>query len=75
MRFQARSVSQLIGVQSASVFDAGTIVGSGGTAIEFSGSGNTFTLGAGYVISGDVDASGSNAFQLGGTGSDGFDLD
>ena len=28
---------QLIGIQSASVFDAGTIVGSGGTAIEFSG--------------------------------------
>jgi autotransporter passenger strand-loop-strand repeat protein len=65
----------LIGVQSASVFDAGTIVGTGGTAIEFSGSGNTLTLGAGYVISGDVDASGSDAFQLGGSGSDTFDLD
>jgi hypothetical protein len=64
----------LIGVQSASVFDAGTIVGTGGTAIEFSGGGNTLTLGAGYVISGDVEASGNNAFRLGGTGSDTFDL-
>ena len=64
----------LIGVQSASVFDAGTIVGTGGTAIEFSGGGNTLTLGAGYIISGDVEASGNNAFRLGGTGSDTFDL-
>jgi autotransporter passenger strand-loop-strand repeat protein len=56
------------------VFDAGTIVGTGGTAIEFSGGGNTLTLGAGYVISGDVEASGNNAFRLGGTGSDTFDL-
>src|SRR5262249_19483049 len=53
----------LIGVESVSVFDAGTIVGTGGTAIEFSGSGNTFTLGAGYVISGDVDGTGSDALR------------
>ena len=64
----------LIGVQSASVFDAGTIVGTGGTAMEFSGGGNTLTLGAGYITSGDVEASGNNAFRLGGTGSDTFDL-
>ena len=54
---------------------AGTIIGTGGTAIEFAGSGNTLTLGAGYLISGIVDPlSGSNTFQLGGTGSDAFDL-
>ena len=57
-----------------SIFDAGTIVGTGGTAIEFAGSGNTLTLGAGYTIIGTVDPSGNNAFQLGGTGSDTFDL-
>ena len=57
-----------------SIFDAGTIVGSGGTAIEFAGSGNTLTLGAGYSISGTVDPSGNNTFQLGGTGSGTFDL-
>ena len=43
-----------------SIFDAGAIVGTGGTAIEFAGSGNTLTLGAGYIISGVVDPSGNN---------------
>ena len=57
-----------------SIFDAGAIIGSGGTAIEFAGSGNTLTLGAGFTISGAVDPSGKNTFQLGGTGSDTFDL-
>ena len=46
----------------------------GGTAIQFAGSGNTLTLGAGYIISGIVDPSGNNIFQLGGTGSGSFDL-
>jgi hypothetical protein len=66
-----------IAIKSArpvSIFDAGTIVGTGGTAIQFAGSGNTLTLGAGYVISGVVDPAGGNAFQLGGTGSDTFNL-
>ena len=57
-----------------SIFDAGAIIGSGGTAIEFAGSGNTLTLGAGYTIGGIVDPSGNNTLQLGGTGSDTFDL-
>ena len=61
-------------MQGVSIFDAGAIIGTGGTAIEFAGSGNTLTLGAGYVISGVVDPSGSNTFQLGGIGSDTFDL-
>ena len=60
---------------AVSVFDGGTIIGTGGTAIEFAGSGNTLTLGAGYFISGIVDPqSGNNTFQLGGFGSDTFDL-
>ena len=59
---------------SVSIFDEGVIVGTGGTAIEFAGSGNTLTLGAGYSISGIVDPSGSNTLQLGGSGSDTFDL-
>ena len=57
-----------------SIFDAGAIVGTGGTAIQFAGSGNTLTLGAGYVIGGIVDPSGKNILQLGGTGSGTFDL-
>jgi autotransporter-associated beta strand protein len=57
-----------------SVFDSGTI--SGGTdAVQFGGTGNTFTLGPGYAITGDVVGSGSDTFQLGGTGSGSFDLD
>ena len=43
---------------AVSIFDDGAIIGSGGTAIEFAGSGNTLTLGAGYTISGTVDPSG-----------------
>ena len=61
--------------RAVSIFDGGTIIGTGGTAIEFAGSGNTLTLGAGYFISGIVDPqSGNNTFQLGGFGSDTFDL-
>ena len=60
---------------AVSIFDGGAIIGTGGTAIEFAGSGNTLTLGAGYTISGTVDPqSGNNTFQLGGFGSDTFDL-
>ena len=65
---------EIVSASSVSIFDTGAIIGSGGTAIEFAGSGNTLTLGAGYVIGGIVDPSGSNTFQLGGTGSDTFDL-
>ena len=56
-----------------SIFDTGTIVG-GLAAIQFAGSGNTLTLGAGYGIIGTVDPSGNNSLQLGGTGSGSFDL-
>ena len=42
--------------------------------IQFAGSGNTLTLGAGYVIDGIVDPSGENTLQLGGIGSGTFDL-
>src|SRR5581483_9154600 len=39
-------------VHPVSIFDAGAIVAApGGTAIAFASSGNTLTLGAGYVIS------------------------
>src|SRR5262249_218082 len=57
-----------------SIFDAGATIGTGGTAIQFAGSGNTLTLGSGYTISGTVDPSGNNTFALGGTGSGGFHL-
>src|SRR5262249_44581187 len=57
-----------------SIFAAGTIVGTGGTAIPFAASGNTLTLAAGYTISGTAEPSGHNSFALGGTGSGTFDL-
>jgi uncharacterized protein with beta-barrel porin domain len=57
----------------SSVFNAGTI--SGGTAaIRFSGSGNTLTLAPGSVISGNVLGTGSDTFQLGGSGAATFDV-
>ena len=60
---------------SVSVFDSGTInVGAGGTAVQFSGGGNTFTLGPGYSITGFVIGAGADTFQLGGTGNGTFDL-
>ena len=78
INFGVISGSAGIEIKSAhavSIFDAGAILAaSGGTAIEFVGSGNTLTLGAGYTISGTVDPSGNNTFQLGGSGSDTFDL-
>ncbi|HTZ01682.1 MAG TPA: autotransporter domain-containing protein [Xanthobacteraceae bacterium] len=63
------------GTGPVSIFDSGVITGSGGSAIAFAGSpGNTFTLGAGYQINGRVLGSGSDTFQLGGSGSGAFDL-
>ena len=41
---------EIVSASSVSIFDTGVI--SGGTAIEFAGSGNTLTLGAGYMIGG-----------------------
>ena len=61
-------------VQGVSIFDGGTIIGSGGIAIEFHGSGNTLTLGSGYDIGGNVDALGSNTLALGGSRAASFDL-
>jgi uncharacterized protein with beta-barrel porin domain len=62
----------------ASVFDSGTIIGTGGTAVDLSGNNagdvNTFTLGPGYSITGLVKGEGSDIFQLGGTGTGSFNL-
>ncbi len=66
------NITSAVGV---SIFDAGSILASGGTAIEFAGSGNTLTLAAGYDISGLVDPqSGTNTLVLGGSGAATFDL-
>jgi uncharacterized protein with beta-barrel porin domain len=62
--------------QAVSIFDSGIVVGNGGTAIDLSNnsSGNTVTLGPGYSITGKVIGSGSDTFQLGGTGNGAFNL-
>ncbi len=57
----------------ASIFNAGTITG-GTSAIFFQGGDSTLTLGPGSVISGGVTGNGSNTLQLGGTGTDTFDV-
>jgi uncharacterized protein with beta-barrel porin domain len=58
------------------VFDSATIVGTGGVAVDLTGTaaGNTFTLGPGFAITGKVLGQGSDTFQLGGTGTGSFDL-
>jgi len=64
---------------NSSVFNAGTITGTGGVAINFAftpGSGPmTLTLAPGFVINGTVLGTGADTFQLGGKGSDTFDVD
>src|SRR6202163_3724730 len=57
----------------SSVFNAGTISGAT-AAIRFAGAGNTLTLAPGSAITGNVLGTGSDAFQLGGTGSATFDV-
>ena len=66
-------------VVNGSVFNAGTITGTGGVAINFaftSGSGPmTLTLAPGFVINGTVLGTGADTLQLGGKGSDTFNVD
>jgi plastocyanin len=57
------------------VFNAGTISAASGDAIFFAFTGgNTLTIAPTSVINGNVVATGSDTFQLGGTGSGTFDL-
>ena len=58
---------------STSVFNAGTIAGTGGTAIQFAGSGNILTVAPTSVITGNAIGTGADLFQLGGTGTGSFD--
>jgi autotransporter-associated beta strand protein len=57
----------------SSILNAGTISGST-TAIRFTGSGNTLTLAPGSAISGNVLGTGSDTFQLGGSGAATLDV-
>jgi uncharacterized protein with beta-barrel porin domain len=59
--------------ETSSVFNAGTLTGLSGTAIEFGGSRNTLTLGPGSTINGLVKGTGTDILQLGGTGAGTFD--
>jgi uncharacterized protein with beta-barrel porin domain len=61
------------GVEGISVFNSGTITGTGGTAIEFGGLA-TLTLAPGSVINGKVTGLGNNILQLGGSGVGTFDV-
>ena len=59
---------------ATSIFNAGTITGNAGTAIQFVTGGNTLTLGPGFAINGNVLGAGADTFQLGGTGTGAFNL-
>jgi uncharacterized protein with beta-barrel porin domain len=71
------TISGTVGVRTtagpSSVFNAGTISGSGGTAIQFAGSGNTLTIAPTSVITGNALGTGADLFQLGGAGTGSFD--
>jgi uncharacterized protein YhjY with autotransporter beta-barrel domain len=75
------SINGFVGIVVAnsnpvSMFDSGYINGTSGTALDLTGNapGNTFTLGPGYSISGQVLGQGNDTFQLGGTGTGNFNL-
>ncbi len=77
----AGSITGKIGIQvmnsgPVSVFDSGSILGFGGTAVDLTknAAGNTFTLGPGFGIIGNVLGQGNDTFQLGGEGTGSFDL-
>lgn len=56
-----------------SIYNGGSI-GAAFDAIVFAGTGNTLTLAPGSVITGNVTGTGSDTFQLGGSGAATFDL-
>ncbi|HXH47369.1 MAG TPA: autotransporter domain-containing protein [Bradyrhizobium sp.] len=57
-----------------SIYNAGSINGGFLNAVQFAGSGNTLTLAPGSSIAGTVAGTGSDIFQLGGTGTATFDI-
>jgi outer membrane autotransporter protein len=59
---------------TSTVFNAGTITGVNGDAIDLGGTGNTLTIAPTSVINGNVVAGGTDTFQLGGPGTGTFDL-
>jgi hypothetical protein len=62
------------GGTASNIFNAGTITGNSGTAVQFAGGNNILTLGPGSIINGLVTGGSANIFQLGGVGSDTFNL-
>jgi uncharacterized protein with beta-barrel porin domain len=59
---------------STTIFNAGTITGVNGDAIDLGGTGNTLTIAPTSVINGNVVAGGTDTFQLGGPGTGTFNL-
>jgi hypothetical protein len=75
----AGDFTAIVAFNNTSIFNAGTITANNGDAILFAsvgigGGGNTLTLGPGFVINGNVVGSGTDTFQLGGSGGGTFDL-
>jgi uncharacterized protein with beta-barrel porin domain len=70
------TITSAIGVSAtagaASVFNAGTITGTGGTAVQFAGTGNTLTIAPTSVIGGNALGTGQDLLQLGGSGTGSF---
>jgi hypothetical protein len=56
---------EIVGTPNMSVFDSGTIIGTGGTAIQFAGGTNTLTLGPGFDITGQCSGLGQRHLSAG----------
>jgi uncharacterized protein with beta-barrel porin domain len=65
---------RFFGTASSSVENGGVITETAGAAIRFAGSNNVLTLDPGSSITGNVLGTGADKFQLGGTGTDSFDV-
>ncbi len=73
-RYRAQRNFKFTVSSNVGLFDSGTIIGTGGTGIQFASGTNTLTLGPGFNIQGNVLGAGNDTFQLGGSGTGAFNL-